>query len=131
MLLYVDPTIYPAARRVLIYVAEKQIPSSVVITVPPPNDLASKEYPPPKGTTVPVLAIRKTADGARSDPQSYQYLGQSCAIMEYLEDLCDQNPDISPVPSLRGGEDYIKRLLIRGLMAYGDEGFQNISYACL
>ena len=131
MLVYVEPTIYPAARRILIYLAEKQIPRSVVTPVPPPDDPNSKDYPPPKGTTVPVLAIRKSADGAANDPQSDQYLGQSCAILEYLEDLCDQNPDISPVRSLRGGDDYVKRMLIRGMMAYADEGFQNIGNVVL
>ncbi|KAK3725389.1 hypothetical protein LTR37_000359 [Vermiconidia calcicola] len=135
MLLYAHPSIFPAARRVLIYLEEKQISSSVVTIVPPHDEEASKQYPSAQGTTVPRLAIKKQsrADDDAKDAECYEWLSQSNAILEFFEDLCDAHPDLSSlrVPSLRDGDDMIKRLRIRGVMAYTDEVFLYVAVSCL
>ncbi|KAK3717020.1 hypothetical protein LTR37_006075 [Vermiconidia calcicola] len=135
MLLYAHPSIFPAARRVVIYLEEKQLPSSVVVVVPPQDDEASRQYPPAQGTTVPRLAIKKKsrADDDAKDAECYEWLSQSNAILEFLEDLCDAHSDLSSsrVPSLRGGDDMVKRLRIRGVMAYTDEVFLYVAMCCL
>lgn len=102
-----------------IYLREKKIPESVVKVVPFQDEESSKAYPKLVGTTVPKLAILKSnTTGSQTDQDSYIWLPQSVAIIEYLEDLCDAHPQLSPVPSLRGGNDLVRRALIRGSLGF-------------
>lgn len=45
-------------------------------------------------------------------PNSWIY--ESAAIIEYLEDVCDTDPSLISMHSMRGGSDLTKRAMIRG-----------------
>lgn len=85
-LLYVYPWM-PDPRRIIIYLREKNIPSSLVTIVPVPDPQSSTELPPqyaprPKGS-LPLLVIPS------SSGEKPVVIRQSVAIMNYLDELCD------------------------------------------
>jgi len=154
LLLYGLPSFFPTPRRIHIYLAEKLIPSSFLITVPHLDESADaewkKKYPLKPEGFIPVLAIPDVAKLSASsaditDAQNYTWLYQSMAIIEYLEDLCDADPSITSVTSLRGTaghglrsegpEGALKRAQIRGIMHLADEFFvifgNTVTYAHL
>lgn len=99
-LLYVYPWM-PYPRRVVIYLRERKIPPTLVTVVPvsdPQNgDKADPGFPPrPKGS-LPILSIPRGED-------DYEHLGQSLAIMDYIEDLCEAGSDgfLKTTYSMRG-----------------------------
>ncbi len=78
----------PFPRRVIIYLREKEIPSSLVQVVqvsdPPRNEVLNSQYPPKPPGSLPILAIPSSNS---SEPTVY--IRQSLAIMEFLDELCD------------------------------------------
>ncbi|KAK0269292.1 hypothetical protein LTR54_017539 [Friedmanniomyces endolithicus] len=89
-LLYAYPwTPYP--RRVIIYLREKAIPSSLVTVVrvsdPQLGDAAPPEYPPRPAGSLPILAMPTNDSPGHA---TYTYIRQSNAIMNYLDELCDE-----------------------------------------
>lgn len=109
-----------------IYLAEKKIPPSVVYAIKSDEDAAEKGYPAkPQEMWRPIIAIPK-------EQGDYTWIQQSCAIIEFLEDYCDLNPVISPVPSLRGSSnDVVRRSQIRGMMYWADEAFTLFGFTCM
>ncbi len=120
MLLYAYPWM-PYPRRVIIYLREKGIPPSLVTIVrdsdPQLGNVVPPEYPPKPPGSLPILAV-PSADESR-----YTYIGQSLAIINYLEDLCDARHDGFPrTPSMRGtGADLIVRARQNELLALADQ----------
>lgn len=118
-LLYVHPYASgPFPFRVVVYLAEKQISETAVKVVPRTEDETANAFPSMPTGLRPILGIPKD-DGSfvGTKPESYTWLSQSSIIIEYLEDLCDSNPDISPVPSLRGGGNLVEQAQIRSVGA--------------
>lgn len=127
--LYVLPWgIYP--RRVLIYLAEKGLESSPAIKITPVSMTStSMEAPGKPSGSVPILRL---PDGT--------FIKQSIAILEYLEDLCD-NPDpaqdwqiqlaksASNRPSMRG-ESPKDKARTREILALADEASSQFCLAC-
>ncbi|KAL3490100.1 hypothetical protein BJX62DRAFT_252155 [Aspergillus germanicus] len=72
-LLYAYPW-QPFPRRVIIYLRERNIPSSLVTVV--------HGFPPKPPGSLPILAIPNPSKG------DFIYIKQSIAIMEFLEDAC-------------------------------------------
>ncbi|KAF9768129.1 hypothetical protein IL306_014603 [Fusarium sp. DS 682] len=120
-LLYVYPWM-PFPRRVIIYLREKQIPSSLVTIVPVSDpqlgDAAPKAFPPRPSGSLPILAIPNHDSGS----ESYTYIRQSLAIMNYLDELCDSGEHGFPKSaySMRG-EDALGRARVTELMCLADE----------
>ncbi|KAK0854452.1 hypothetical protein LTR87_017973, partial [Friedmanniomyces endolithicus] len=89
-LLYAYPWM-PYPRRVIIYLREKAIPSSLVTVVrvsdPQLGDAAPPEYPPRPAGSLPILAIPTNDSPGHA---TYTYIRQSNAIMNYLDELCDE-----------------------------------------
>ncbi|KAJ5833537.1 hypothetical protein N7474_001848 [Penicillium riverlandense] len=87
-LLYAYPW-QPFPRRLVIYLRERSIPSSLV-TVVPVSDLQFGGHPPagfppkPSGS-LPILVIPQGNGGA---PKEAIYIKQSIAIMEFIEETC-------------------------------------------
>ena len=113
----------PYPRRVIIYLREKGIPSSLVtiVRVSDPNngDAAPPEYPPRPAGSLPILAI---PPAAHSGSQTYIYIRQSNAIMTYLDELCDEGRDGFPLSKhLMRGTDPLSRARDIELLALADE----------
>ncbi|VUC25650.1 unnamed protein product [Clonostachys rosea] len=121
-LLYAYPWM-PFPRRVTIYLREKGIPLSLVTVVPVSDpqlgDAAPKAFPPRPAGSLPILAI---PDSKSSGVESYSYVRQSLAIMNYLDELCDAGEHGFPRSrySMRG-EDAMSRAKVTGLMCLADE----------
>lgn len=80
-----------------------------------------KDFPDIPGPTVPKLAIPKDQiSSSKTDESAYSWITQSIAIIEYLEDLCDINPELSSVPSLRGGDNILQRAYVKGLLYHAE-----------
>src|SRR3954453_8230053 len=81
----------PYPRRVIIYLREKGIPSSLVKVVSchctQLGDSVPSEYPPKPAGSLPMLAIPPRAYYYN---QSYTYIRQSNAIMSFLDELCEE-----------------------------------------
>jgi glutathione S-transferase len=113
----------PYPRRVIIYLREKGIPSSLVTIVPVSDpqlgNSAPPEYPPRPAGSFPILAI---APGAYLNNQSYTYIRQSKAIMNFLDELCDGSLEGVPVSiySMRGTNP-LSRARDTELFALADE----------
>ena len=95
-LLYVYPWM-PFPRRVTIYLREKHI-SSALVTVVPVSDpqkgnAVPLDFPPRPAGSLPILAIPVDDD---SEKDGYIFIRQSIAIINYLEDLCDDGADGYP-----------------------------------
>lgn len=97
-LLYFYPWM-PYPRRVIIYLREKGISSSVVTVVPVTDpqlgSIAPAEFSPKPPGSLPILAIPISENQAKS-PEDFVYIRQSLAIMNYLDDLCDAGLDGFP-----------------------------------
>ncbi|KAJ0425143.1 hypothetical protein BJY00DRAFT_274856 [Aspergillus carlsbadensis] len=107
-LLYAYPW-QPFPRRVIIYLRERKIPSSLV-TVVHVTDVqfggeTPEEFPPKPPGSLPILAIPNAAPGGESKGDSFIYIKQSIAIMEFLEDACVTGrwgfPTLPQPPTLR------------------------------
>jgi glutathione S-transferase len=123
-LLYAYPWM-PFPRRVIIYLREKNIPSSLVTIVPVSDpqlgDTAAEGFPPRPIGSLPILAI-PDSDSADSKSEPYIYIRQSLAIMNYLDELCDAGAQGFPKSaySMRG-EDALNRARVTELMCLADE----------
>ncbi|KAF4957859.1 hypothetical protein FSARC_11155 [Fusarium sarcochroum] len=121
-LLYAYPWM-PFPRRVIIYLREKGIPSSLVTVVPVSDpqlgDTAPKAFPPRPAGSLPILAIPGSDP---SDFKSYTYIKQSIAIMNYLDELCDAGELGFPksLYSMRG-KDALSRARVTELLCLADE----------
>jgi glutathione S-transferase len=127
--LYVLPWgMYP--RRVLLYLSEKGIDTSTAIKITPVSFTStSMEAPGKPPGSVPILRL---PDGI--------FIKQSIAILEYLEDLCD-NPDpaqdwqiqlaknASRKTSMRG-ETPEEKARTREILALADEASSRFGFAC-
>ncbi|KAJ9659360.1 hypothetical protein H2201_007385 [Coniosporium apollinis] len=122
-LLYVYPWM-PYPRRVLIYLREKCIPSSLVTVVlvsdPQLGSKAPPQYPPKPPGSLPILAIPCEDDSGNSP--SFIYIRQSLAIINYLDELCDAGASGFPLSrySMRGA-DPLTRARHNELLALADE----------
>ena len=121
-LLYAYPWM-PYPRCVIIYLHEKSIPSSVVTVVPVSDPQLGNstlpEYPPRPAGSLPILAI---PPGGYLDPQSWTYIRQSNAIMNFLDELCDQGrTGFPPSKNSMRGTDPLSRARNLELYALSDE----------
>ncbi|KAF4459520.1 hypothetical protein FALBO_13722 [Fusarium albosuccineum] len=121
-LLYVYPWM-PFPRRVTIYLREKGIPSSLVTVVPVSDpqlgDAAPKGFPPRPAGSLPILAI---PDQTTPQSDSYTYIRQSLAIMNYLDELCDAGERGFPKSRYcMRGKDALSRARTTELMCLADE----------
>ncbi|PRP88473.1 hypothetical protein PROFUN_03190 [Planoprotostelium fungivorum] len=87
-LLYSYPWM-PYPRRVLIFLRERNIPQHLVrpvaVSDPGPNgDRAEEGFPPRPPGSLPVLAV------PRADDDGYDHIGDSVAIMRYLDGCCQR-----------------------------------------
>jgi glutathione S-transferase len=119
-LLYVYPWM-PFPRRVIIYLREKGIRSSLVTTVPVSDpqlgDSAPPTFPPRPAGSLPILAIPST-----SKEGEYTYIRQSVAIINYLDELC--NSSVSGFPKSKyamRGHDILSRARETELLALAEE----------
>lgn len=131
-LLYVYPWM-PYPRRIIIYLREKKISSNLVTIVsvsdPQDGDTAAHGYPPRPLGSLPILAIPKSAVEVESKPKeddangNYIFLGQSLAIIDYLEELCDSGKHGFPKStySMRGGPGVLDCARHNELLALGNE----------
>ncbi|KAH7346235.1 hypothetical protein BKA65DRAFT_594778 [Rhexocercosporidium sp. MPI-PUGE-AT-0058] len=94
-LLYAYPWM-PYPRRIIIYLRERKIPSTLVTIVPvsdphlPTGNTVSPSFPPRPQGSLPILAIPSSSTSTSTDtPVTYTYIRQSVAIMHYLDTLCD------------------------------------------
>ncbi|KUJ12566.1 uncharacterized protein LY89DRAFT_210135 [Mollisia scopiformis] len=116
-LLYAYPWM-PYPRRIIIYLREKGIPSSLVqvVRVSDPGDgnAAPPNFPPRPQGSLPVLVMRSE----RSDT----HIRQSVAIMNYLDELCDAGADGFPKSkySIRG-ENLLARARNTEILGLADE----------
>jgi glutathione S-transferase len=121
-LLYVYPWM-PFPRRVIIYLREKGIASSLVTIVPVSDpqhgDAGPPSYPPRPSGSLPILVI------PIPDPQNgtpVTYIRQSIAIMNYLDELCDSAQDGFPKSQYpMRGTDALSRARHAELLALADE----------
>lgn len=126
-LLYAYPWM-PYPRRVIIYLREKLIPTSlvVVVRVKDPgmgNDVVKSElYPPRPAGSLPILAIPHNDGDVRGGPQSYTYVRQSMAIISYLEEICNSNQfGFSAPHGSLVGEDALARARVVELTTLAEE----------
>ncbi|CEN59331.1 hypothetical protein ASPCAL01783 [Aspergillus calidoustus] len=82
----------PFPRRVIIYLRERNIPSSLV-TVVHVSDVqfggeTPEGFPPKPPGSLPILAIPRASTGGETN-DDFIYIKQSIAIMEFLEDACN------------------------------------------
>ncbi|EON63548.1 hypothetical protein W97_02776 [Coniosporium apollinis CBS 100218] len=116
-LLYVYPWM-PYPRRVIIYLREKDIPSSLVTVVPVSDpqrgSKAPPEYPPKPPGSLPILAIPNEG--------GFIYIRQSLAIINYLDELCDAGASGFPLSTypMRGANS-LARARHNELLALADE----------
>ena len=127
--LYVLPWgIYP--RRVLLYLSEKGLESSPAIKITPVSNTGTiMEAPGKPPGSVPILRL---PDGT--------FIKQSVAILEYLEDLCD-NPDPAQDWQIQLAKSAINKTSMRGetskekartreILALADEASSQFGFAC-
>ncbi|KAH8838394.1 hypothetical protein MCOR27_011536 [Pyricularia oryzae] len=121
-LLYVYPWM-PFPRRVIIYLREKGLQNAVEIV---PIDFSTKtalldkhqNYPPKPAGSLPILVLP-----ARDETAPVK-IGQSMAILHYLEDMCaagkldhaDENPG-----GMRGAEDPVGRARVVEMTTLAEE----------
>lgn len=110
----------PFPRRVIIYLREKGIPSSLITIVhvsdPPENKVVGGSYPPKPEGSLPILVIPNDDTGEPT------YIRQSIAIMNYIDEVCDngvQGFPRSPYP-MRGA-DILSRARVTELLSLADE----------
>lgn len=125
----------PYPRRVIIYLREKGIPSSLVkvvpVTDPQLGDSVPPEFPPKPTGSLPILAI---PPGGYRNNQLYTYIRQSNAIMSFLDELCEEGSHGFHLckGSMRG-TDPLSRARNMELLALADEclptGIQCVSLA--
>ena len=124
-LLYSYPWM-PYPRTVGIYLREKRIPSSLVtvVAVSDPSEgdavIESEKYPPrPKGS-LPILAIFSTP----SSEGNVAYIRQSSAILNFLEELCDEGKwgfPKSPYTMRGPGDNLLERARITEIRTLAEE----------
>jgi glutathione S-transferase len=127
--LYVLPWgIYP--RRILLYLSEKGLESSPAIKITPVTlTSTSMEAPGKPPGSVPILAL---PDGT--------FIKQSVAILEYLEDLCD-DPDPAQDWQMQFAASALNKTSMRGetpqekartreMLALADEASSHFGFAC-
>jgi len=111
----------PYPRRVIIYMREKGIPSSLVAVVPVSDpqlgSTVDPKYPPKPHGSLPVLAIPQDDSG-----NNFTYIRQSLAIMNYLDELCDGGLEGFPLSShsMRGA-NILERARVTEVLALADE----------
>ena len=119
-LLYAYPWM-PYPRRVIIYLREKGIPSSLVTVVPVSDpqlgSAVDPKYPPKPPGSLPVLAIPQDDSGL-----NFSYIRQSLAIMNYIDELCDGGLEGFPLSthSMRG-VNILERARVTEVLALADE----------
>jgi glutathione S-transferase len=112
-LLYAYPWM-PYPRRVIIYLREKGLPSSLVqvvhVSLSAAGNAAPPEFPPRPQGSLPVLVLDD------------MHIRQSVAIMNYLDELCDSGIDGFPKStySLRG-DDILTRARNTEILGLADE----------
>ena len=84
----------PYPRRIIIYLREKGIPSSLVqvVQVSDPGDgnkVVDSSFPPRPAGSLPVLAIPSEANDESGGAEKWLYLRQSVAMINFLEELCN------------------------------------------
>lgn len=120
-LLYVYPWM-PYPRRIIIYLREKSLPSSLVTVVPVSDphlgNKADPQFPPKPAGSLPILAI--PTDESRT---AFTYISQSLAIINYLDDVCDAGLHGFPRSNhpMRGGADPVARARVAEVLALADE----------
>ena len=119
-ILYAYPDWKPAGFRIHLYLAEKRVPQEVVAVPTDDADAETRGFPARRGNFCPIMAVARS--GAAG---GYEWIEQSTAILEMLEDYHDANPGKSPIPSLRGPpSDIVHRAKIRGVMCWADALFE-------
>jgi glutathione S-transferase len=119
-LLYAYPWM-PYPRRVIIYLREKGIPSSLVTIVPVSDPQLGSgvdpKYPPKPPGSLPILAIPQDDSG-----HNFSYVRQSLAIMNYIDELCDGGLEGFPlsIHSMRGA-NIVERAHVTEVLALADE----------
>lgn len=124
-LLYSYPWM-PYPRLIGIYLREKRIPQSLVtiVAVTDPSDgdtvVDSDKYPPrPKGS-LPILALYSSPE-FKDDAV---YIRQSSAILDFLDELCNQGRwgfPKSPYPMRGGADDPLERARITEIRTLAEE----------
>ncbi|USW48335.1 Putative glutathione S-transferase, Thioredoxin-like superfamily [Septoria linicola] len=123
----------PYPRRVIIYLREKGITEDLVKVVLVEGDnVVTPNCPPRPAGSLPVLAIPARSEGFRTKPASYVHIRQSIAIINFLEELCN-NHQMGFLPgksSLRGTDtarnsdparDALDRARISEVLSLADE----------
>lgn len=137
-LLYAYPWM-PYPRRVIIYLREKGIPSSLVTVVrvsnpgantgvqigdpqANPDTVLDNSFPPrPKGS-LPILAIPSATKKQNGEADSWTYIRQSTAIMSFLEELCNANQyGFSSPHGPLVGQDALSRARAAEVMTVAEE----------
>lgn len=115
----------PFPRRVIIYLREKQIPESQVkiahvLDLYGTIEVKDESIPPRPAGSLPILAIR--SNGEDADENGMIHARQSCAIMYFLEELCNANQYgfTSPRGSLMG-ETALERAKMEEIMGLAEE----------
>jgi len=111
----------PYPRRVIIYLREKGIPSSLITVVPVSDpqlgNTVDPKYPPKPSGSLPILAIQNDDSG-----NNFTYIRQSLAIMNYIDELCDGGLEGFPLSShsMRGA-NILERARVTGVLGLADE----------
>lgn len=111
----------PYPRRVIIYLREKGIPSSLVTVVPVSDpqlgNTVDPKYPPKPPGSLPILALPQN-----DSENSFTYIRQSLAIINYLDELCDGGLEGFPLSShsMRGA-NILERARVTEVLALADE----------
>jgi glutathione S-transferase len=105
----------------IIYPREKGIPSSIVTVVPVSDpqlgSTVDPKYPPKPPGSLPILAIPQDDSG-----NSFTYIRQSLAIMNYLDELCDSGLEGFPLSShSMRGTNILERARVTEVLALADE----------
>jgi glutathione S-transferase len=116
----------PYPRRVIIYLREKGIPTSLItivpVTDPQRGNQVSGPYPPRPSGSLPILAIPKQSRQGDTQAEEYIYIRQSIAIMTYLDELCDSGVNGFPRSAYpMRGADPLERARHNELLSLADE----------
>ncbi|KAK5163913.1 uncharacterized protein LTR77_010308 [Saxophila tyrrhenica] len=125
-LLYCYPWM-PFPRRITIYLHEKQISSTLVKTVrvsdPQDGDeVVDRSFPSRPRGSLPILAVRSDANDEDGKPSQWFHVRQSMAIINSLEELCEQKlyGFDSPMGSLFG-RDLMEQVRVNEVLILAEE----------
>lgn len=118
----------PYPRRVIIYLRERNIPSSTVTVVPvtdpgPDGNKVLGDFPPKPPGSLPILAVPDPSNEPTSQTKpAYTYIGESLAIISYLEDACAARfPGFPPESPTFHGSDMQSRARISEALSVAND----------